>query len=579
MTRKIPRRAIVAGGVVLAAGGAGMIRAMRSGEDTKTPAASPTPRASATPPPSAGASPTGTTPARTRGTARITSPNGFSIDTFDAQLSGSSALNEVLGRTHSRLLNWDLAHGLSLAGDLATRWEMPDEQTIVFHLDPKARWHDRQPVNGRALVGEDVVAHFQRSLAIAAAGKAPLAQRYSDYAAIQSVDSPEAGQVRFQLKQPDELFLGTLAGEYALIQAPEAVAEFGGNWSKLDSDHVIGTGAWTFDWADDGARFSAFRGGHREPLLDELLVSEPRDGVAGRFIDGSLDEVVVRDRRDSAAVAGSKPPVSPLYGLRDIQRAVALGHSFVSQRDEREIVMSSFQVGSPPWNNVMLVNLISAALNRSILARRLFGGRARSARPVPALDGVGQLSGERLKFLGGYAFLEGDPLEGQAASRQRWEAAGGPGLGTITIDFPSIFDPLYSASSIVVDMLNESLGPQFQPAVETYATISKRVLDGYYGSGRAAFWFGWGPPLPGPDGARYIRDNYAPGSPGQLATGGAGMTGRDQNDVIQLIEGGFGGIVPWVQQQAEVFRSPLQIAPDQSPFWSQHLDYRRAVIA
>lgn len=555
-----------------------MVRAMRDGNGTKPPAPSPTAGPTATPQPSPGASPTGTARAGPRGTARITSPNSFTIDTFDAQLSGSAALNEILGRTHSRLLNWDLSHGLSLAGDLATRWETPDEQTVVFHLDPNAHWHERQPLNGRPLVADDVVAHFQRSLEIAAGDKAPLAQRYSDYASIQSVDSPTAGQVRFRLKQPDALFLGTLAGEYALIQAPEAVAEFAGRWSKLDSDHVIGTGAWTFDWADDGARFSAFRGGHREPLLEELLVSEPRDGVAGRFIDGSLDEVIVRDRRDSAAISSAKSPIPPRYELRDIQRAVALGQSFVSPRDEREIVMSSFQVGSPPWNNVMLVNLISAVLNRSILARKLFGGRARSARPIPALDDVGQLSGERLKFVGGYGYLEGDP-DPSPETRRQWEAAGGPGLGTITIDFPSVFDPLYSASSIVVDMLNESLGPQFRPAVETYATISKRVLDGYYGNGRAAFWFGWGPPLPGPDGARHIRDNYAPGSPGQLATGGAGMTGRDQDDVLRLIEGGFGGIVPWVQQQAEVFRSPLQIAADASPFWSQHLDYQRAVIA
>ena len=67
-------------------------------------------------------------------------------------------------------------------------------------------------------------------------------------------------------------------------------------------------------------------------------------------------------------------------------------------------------------------------------------------------------------------------------ARRLWVAAGGPGLGPVTIDFPSIFDPLYSASSVVVGLLNEAIGPQFRAAVETYTTISRRVLDGYYGS-------------------------------------------------------------------------------------------------
>ncbi len=579
MSRRVSRRTFLAGAggvaVVAAAGTTAAVVTTR-GSNSKPPASpatiTPTTVApTSTPSPSATAVPSG-------GTARITSATSFNIDTFDSQLSGSTALNEVLGRTHSRLLNWDTTGLLTLKGDLSTGWEQPDDQTLLFHLDPAAHWHDRKPLNGRALTAEDVVSHFRRSLETAAGGKAPLAQRYGDYASIAAVDSPETATVRFRLSQPDPDLLGTLAGEYALVQAPEAVAAFSGSWSKLDSDHVIGTGPWTFDWADNGAKFTAFRAGHRQPFLDELIVAEPRREAAQRFIDGTLEEVLVRDRRDSAAIGARRSPVSPKFELRDIQQAVALGQSFLAPRNERELVMSSFHVGSPPWNNVALVKLISGALNRSVLTRRLFGGRARTSRPVPALDGVAQISAERLKFVDGFAYIEGEPAP-SADRRRLWEAAGGPGLGTITVDFPSVFDPLYSASSIVIDMLNAAFGPQFRPAVETYTTISKRVVEGYYGNGRAAFWFGWGAPLSGPDGARYIREYYAPGSPGQVATGGSGMTGTTQDDVLKMIDSGFLGIVPWVQQFAEVFRTPTLIAPEPSPFWAQHLDYQRALIA
>jgi hypothetical protein len=113
--------------------------------------------------------------------------------------------------------------------------------------------------------------------------------------------------------------------------------------------------------------------------------------------------------------------------------------------------------------------------------------------------------------------------------------------------------------------------------VETYTTISKRVIDGYYGNGRAAFWFGWGAPLPGRERKRYLRETYAPGSPGQRAVGGPGFDiSRDSEELIAL---GFLGIVPWVQQHAEVFRHPTQIAPAPGPFWTQHLDYQRAILA
>ncbi|MBK9546287.1 MAG: hypothetical protein IPO51_10680 [Dehalococcoidia bacterium] len=143
----------------------------------------------------------------------------------------------------------------------------------------------------------------------------------------------------------------------------------------------------------------------------------------------------------------------------------------------------------------------------------------------------------------------------------------------MTIDFPSIFDPLYSASSVVVGLLNEAIGPQFRAAVETYTTISRRVLDGYYGSGRAAFWFGWGPPLPGPDRERYFQETYGAGSPGQRASGGPGGA-RDA--LGSLANAGYSGIVPWVQQYAEVFRRPGHVAAQPTPFWPQHLDYVRS---
>ena len=570
MTRPISRRAFIGGAgaaTALAAAGTAWVGLRRRDGDPPLPSSplqTPTPRPTPTalPPPPPG------------GRQFITAPGALDIDTFDAQLTGKSQTVEILGRTHSRLLNWDNAD--KLQPDLAERWEMPDAETVVFHLNPSTKWHDRPPLNGRPVTAADIVAHFQRSLEIAAGGKAPLAQRYHDYASIMSVDSPAEGQVRFRLNKPDPFFLGTLAGEFALIQAPGAVSSFGANWSKLDSDHVIGSGPWTFDWIEGGAKFTAFTHGHRRPSLEELVLVEPRN-AAKRFIEGTLDEALIRDRRDAALLKSRYTVITPLsMELRDLQDAARRNEVFVERRYEREIVMSSFFVGAPPWNNPAFTGAISGALNRFELAKRLFAGRARPAPPIPpamAGDPTGRISGERLKFVPGYPFLEGEYTPDPQV-RRAWEAAGGPALGTITIDCPSVFDPLYSASSIVIDMLNEALGPQFRPAVETYTTISKRVLDSYYGNGRAAFWFGWGAPLPSPSAELYMSETYAKGSPGQRITGGRGLAPGD--DPATILQSGFFGIVPWVQQFAEIYRRPLTSGPEPSPFWNQHRDPKRA---
>lgn len=540
MNPRVSRRAFLGGSAAaVAVVGAGAAGILLRHDETETPASqefAPTPEPTAVP------TPTAPMPG---GSQTITAPGSFNFDTFDAQLTGESGVVEVLGRTHSRLVQWS---GGAIAGDLAQRWETPDPQTLVLHLDPAARWQPRAPLNGRAVTAGDVVAHLRRSLEIASGGKAPLAQRYHAYASIASVDTPAAGQVRVRLHAPDEFMLDTLASEFALIQAPEAVAAFAGLWSKLDSDHVIGSGPWLFDWADDGVKFTAWRDGHRKPLLDELHVVEPAD-AAQRFADGSLDEAITRDRRDAAILSGFEQP---------------------SRRYEREIIMSSFHMGAPPWSAFSLVNAISAALLRPTLVNRLFGGRAEPAYPIPPSN---VLKTDARTLIGYPGYLD-EPEGASATARHWWDAAGGPGLGTITVDFPSVFDPLYSASSIVTGMLNEVLGPQFRPAVETYQTISNRVHDGYYGNGRAAFWFGWGPPLATPSAARYVAETYAPGSASIRVTGATpfAMAG-DANNVIGA---GFQGIVPWVQQFAYVHRHPRISAPEPSPFWNQHLDYLRA---
>lgn len=562
------RRLLAMGGAagIAAASSAGVIAWSRGGRADRSAQAggatvAPVPTATAlSPSPSAA-------PGRRGGSARVTAPASFNFDTFDAQRAGDPTVAEVLGRTHSRLVTYGAPPDMALSGDLAQRWESPDGLTLIFHLDPAARWQARAPIEGARVSAADVVAHFSRMLALAADGKLPMAQRGSEYAAVRRVTSPGEGIVTFELASPAPLLLDTVAGRFALVQSPRAVDAFEAAWPKLLPEAVVGSGPFMFEKHDGGGlTFVAHPAAHRRANLDSLLVHEPGGDIEA-FIAGKVDEVLTRDRRDAARVRSASAGALEL------------------PRFEDSAVMSSFFVGAPPWDNLELVKAISGALNRGKLGQALFGGRSAASGPVGPATPAYALTDSELAAYPGYRT---DAAADAADARARWLAAGGAALGPITVDVPNIFDPLYSAGATLTAMLHDVLGNEFRPAVETYTTISAKAGDGRYGNGRAAFWFGWGPPLDSPDPTRGLIEQFDARSATCRALGvrSAGLeagfdallaaTGAEKGLQMRALSGRLlaqgSAVVPWLLQRSELFRAPTLHAAAPSPFWPRGLD-------
>lgn len=473
---------------------------------------------------------------------------------------------EVLGRTHSRLVDWARFENPSLTAGLAQRWEQPDQRTLILHLDPRALWQGAGVIASRHVTADDIVQHFKRQLALRSA-RQPLGQRPGDYAHWANVTALDTQTVRIETDAPDPFLLHTLAGRFALVQPPEAVEAFAPEWDKFRPDTVMGSGPFRFkERRGDGAlAFAAVRGGHSEPNLSGIEVFEP--GAPEDLLSFRRDEFLARDRRDAAA-------------LRKEPRLVE------ASRYEDSPVISTFFIGAPPWNNPDLRRALSGALNRGWLSQELFGGRADACGPVSPASGAYALDTAALSRRPGFA---SDPQADARAARALWEAAGGPGLGPVAVDFPSIFDPLYSASSVVTGRLNQVLGAQFRAAVETYTVISTKTAEKRYGNGRAAFWFGWGPGLLEPDPSRALIETYFSGGPNAALLGLqpdnvdlalAALTGPSSLPPLQRVReaqaaildsGGRGGIT-WLLQKSELFRWPYWHGAPPSPFWTQHLD-------
>ena len=502
----------------------------------------------------------------------MAAPARMTFDTFDTLRSGEPTVVEVLGRTHSRMVQWLDFDAATLAGDLVGRWEQPDALTWVFHMRPGVRWQDRAPVNGRELGAGDVLQHFSRATTVAADPAQPVTRRDWDYGSVRRVTSPAAGQVVFEMARPDPFLLNTLAGRFALVQAPEAVEAFAGTWQQLAPGSVVGSGAFELRTIrDDGTVvLDGRREGAGPPFVDGIEVSQP-DDVVDRFLGGRIDEAITRDRRDADGI-----------------RQKAGAGVTESVRFEDSPVVSTVFIGSPPWNNLGLLRAISAALNRDQLIERLFGGRAEPSGPVPPV--VARFApdrADRARFPGYRTDRSADQRDAAAL----WQASAGAALGAISVDFPSVFDPLYSASSIVTGMLNDTLGAQFRPAVETYTTVSAKAVAHRYGSGTAALWFGWAPPFSDPEPSRYLIETFYSGGPGAAASGyhsddvdrlldtlSVEFDLGHRADLIRqvntrLLEDVGGGVLPWVVQRSECFRRPyLGRSRNRAPFWPQHLD-------
>jgi len=94
---------------------------------------------------------------------------------------------------------------MDYAPDVAERWETPDDKTIIFHLNPAAKFQD-----GRPVTAQDVKWTYDSLMA-----ESFITSKKSGYSAVQSIEAPDAKTVIFHLKEPngglfDNLTLGIL---------------------------------------------------------------------------------------------------------------------------------------------------------------------------------------------------------------------------------------------------------------------------------------------------------------------------------------------------------------------------------
>ena len=103
-------------------------------------------------------------------------PNGFDAGTMQAiMITETRIMNECLmvgdwskGPAGTGEVDWQIGHMYmisALRGALAESYELPDDETIIFHIRPGVHWWDKPPVNGREFTAYDAAWSLEREWA------------------------------------------------------------------------------------------------------------------------------------------------------------------------------------------------------------------------------------------------------------------------------------------------------------------------------------------------------------------------------------------------------------------------------
>ncbi len=267
-------------------------------------------------------------------------------------LSGVS----IYDRLVSTRLNKDSA--TEYVPEAAASVEQPDPTTVVFKLRPGMKYHDHAPVNGRAVVADDIV-QTENYIKNNPASQDKSFQTLS----MDSVTAPDDQTVSFKLKAPNAyLFSGTQlsypAGGSIII--PKETLD------NLDQGWQVGSGPYQLSDFQMNVRYlyKRFDGYHGAsqglPYIDE------REWKI--IVDAAAQESAFR----SEQVQIWAPPIPQTADTikKDLSAKITM-NDYLSL----SMVTLSFNVAKPPWNDARVRQAMYRFTNRQQYLDLIESGR------------------------------------------------------------------------------------------------------------------------------------------------------------------------------------------------------------
>jgi peptide/nickel transport system substrate-binding protein len=281
-------------------------------------------------------------------------------------MKASTFLTHALASySYSRLLRYKTVRGelaeddwYTTENELAASVENPDETTYIFTLRDDVKFHNRPPVNGRALNADDVVYSFNRYQAIS--------PNKANMAFVESVTaSDDKTQVTFKLRQPFGLFRNRIASFQDLWVMPQ---EFVEESETASEDRMLGSGPFIFErfepgvvmsWVKNPDYFEKDDDGNALPYIDgvNLAVITDKNQELSQFAAGQLDAISI--------------PPQLISSFRQQNPNAIIDQSLRNILSFLYFEPASYTADKPPFNDVRVRQGMSMALNRDALLGRV----------------------------------------------------------------------------------------------------------------------------------------------------------------------------------------------------------------
>ena len=307
---------------------------------------------------------TGSTEPKSGGTYTILS--AADPDMLDPHKQSSIYTHMMAGLVYNKLVSYETGPDAeftdyNVVPDLAERWEISEDGKVYTFYLREAYWHDKEPVNGRQVTAEDVVATMERIINLPGHQAALLSE-------VDSIVAQDAQTVVFTLKQPFAPFLNFMANHFMWILPKEAVD------GKFDlATDAIGTGPFVLEKWEDNVQATYKKNPkyyeEGKPYLDEVIYKVVPDQASR----------IAAFRTGQAEAIGSLSPEELSQLLKTNPDTTVFDALFPTQE---QLYMN---MEKEPFTDIRVRKAISMAVDRQSMVDAIYGGGEVSGPVNPSL--------------------------------------------------------------------------------------------------------------------------------------------------------------------------------------------------
>lgn len=298
-----------------------------------------------------------------------------SPETFNPQLvTSGTTIDATSNQLYDRLITYQGKEN-TLIPALAKSWHVTrNGKKITFYLRKDVPFHRTDYFTpSRFLNADDVIFSFNRILDtkhpfhLVSGGSYPFFQNINLSGLVEKIEKINDYTIRFHLSHADSSFLANLATDYAIVLSAEYAEQLTKQNSKANIDtHPIGTGPFKLKEYRVGSliRFYRHEQYWREPAKIEQLVFDITPSNTGR-----LTKLLAKEC-DVTAYPIAHKKIDQRKDLT-LEAVTALNVGYFG-----------FNVKKPPFDNKLVRQAISYAINKQVLLEAVYQGKADLANSI-----------------------------------------------------------------------------------------------------------------------------------------------------------------------------------------------------